>query len=105
MASIEQTRREAMGGAGGFFSALGAAMRSIGMQRVGAFEDAPARPLGKRSELFARACDENSNSATDWLHYAAQLRDEERHHCIVRASRLAYGDEMVIAEIRRLSRG
>ncbi len=103
MASIEQTRREAMGGAIGFFGAIGAALRSLGTQRVGTFEDAPARPFGQRSELYARACEESSNSAMDWLYYAAQLRDEERHYCIVRASRLACGDEIILREIRRLS--
>lgn len=104
MASIEQTRREAMGGTVGFFGAIGAALRSLGTQRIGTLADAPARYVGECSELFARAREENSNSAMDWLYYAAQLRDEERHHCIVRASQLACGDEIILREIRRLSR-
>jgi hypothetical protein len=104
MASIEQTRREAMGGKVGFFEIVGAALRSLTIQRAGLIEDAPARPLAECSELFARARHENSLSAMDWLYYAAQLRDEERHHCIVRAAQFAYGDEIVLKEIRRLSR-
>lgn len=104
MASIEQNRHTAMVGVGGFFGAIGAALRSLGTQRVGAFESAPARPLVEPSELFMRACQEDSNSALDWLYYAAQLRDEERHHCIVRAAQLAHGDTVILSEIRRLSR-
>jgi hypothetical protein len=102
MASIEQTRREAMGGTVGFFGALGAALRGLGAQRIGSMADAPSRVRAEQSEVFARACGENSNSAMDWLYYAAQLRDDERRHCVRRAIELAYGDEVVMAEVRRL---
>lgn len=101
MASIEQARREAMGGAIGFVGALGAALRSLGAWRVGSASDAPALQT-PHSEVFARALAERSSSAMDWLYYAAQLHDDERRHCIKRAIELGYGDERVLAEVRRL---
>lgn len=104
MASIEQTRRAAMGGTINFFGAIGAALRGVGTIRASIWADAPAMPKGELSEVFARAIHENSNSAMDWLYYAAQLHDAERAHCIERAINLAYGDEIVMAEIRRLRR-
>lgn len=102
MASIEQTRREAMGGTVGFFGTLGAALRGIGLLRTSQIEAVAARPRAEMSEVFARALHESSDSAMDWMYYAAQLHDDERRHCIGRAVELAYGDPIVMREIHRL---
>ncbi len=105
MASIEQARREAMNGSIGFFGAIGAALSSLASLRTGyAAVDAPARPQAETSELFARALHTNPNNAMDWVYYAAQLKDGERSHCLGRAISLAYGDEIVMSEVRRLRR-
>lgn len=105
MASIEQARREAMNGSIGFFGALGAALSSLTALRTGyAAADAPARAQAEQSEIFARAINANSSSAMDWVYYAAQLNEGERSHCLRRAIELAYGDPIVMTEVRRLRR-
>jgi hypothetical protein len=105
MASIEQARREAMNGSVGFFGIVGTALSGISFLRTGfAAADAPARPQAETSEVFARAIAANSNSAMDWIYYASHLRDAERGYCLGRAIQLAYGDEIVLGEVRRLRR-
>ena len=58
------------------------------------------------SELFTRAICESSNSAMDWLYYAAQLTDAaERRYCMRRALQIDPESEPVRRELRRLRRG
>jgi hypothetical protein len=113
MTTIEQTQRErtemaawagAAGLFGGLFTALAAGLRGLGQLRVGA--DVIARPQivsGVTSEIFARAVSEGSNSAMDWLYYAAQLEaGDERRYCIGKALQIDPSAPVVQAEARRL---
>lgn len=117
MTTFQQSRQEridqmamAQGGTGffgGFRAAIGDGLRTLGGFRAGATTFPEARAAsGEMSEIFARVVCENPNSAMDWLYYAAQLRShEERRYCIARALQIDPLDEIVLAEVRRLSRG
>jgi hypothetical protein len=114
MTTIEQIQQERMellaarsrgaaGRFGGFFAALGAGLRGLGEQRAGVAARAEEQASGAMSELFARAVSEGSNSAMDWLYYAAQLRDPgERRYCATRALQIDPESPLVRAELRRL---
>jgi hypothetical protein len=93
---------------GGFFGsllgALGAGLQGLGRARVTAIPTTAApEPSSKMSELFARAICENSNSALDWLYYAAQLSSpDERRYCAYRALQIDPTSELVRQELRRI---
>lgn len=106
---IDQAAAQAMGTAGifgGFFATIGAALRDLAELRAGATSFPHAQAAGgTTSEIFARAMSERTNSAMDWLYYAAQLHDEgERRFCIERALQVDPACPIVRAEIRRLAR-
>lgn len=113
MAISQQTQQEridltatTVGGGffGSLFGALGGGLRGLGRARAtsGATAATPA-PSGQMSELFARAICENSNSAIEWLYYAAQLSNpHERRYCAYRALQIDPTSELVRQELRRL---
>ncbi len=116
MSTIEQSRREQIdqmaaqalragsGFVGGLFASMGVGLRGLADLRAGApsLAAAPAVCSGT-SELFARAIGENSNSAMDWLYYAAQLPSaDERRYCAGRALQIDPQNEVVRAELRRM---
>lgn len=116
MTTIEQSRREQIdqvaarawsgtaGLFGGLFAALGAGLRGLGELRAGVTAAPAARASGGQiSEVFSRALCDDSNSAMDWLYYAAQLSDpEERSYCARKARQIDPTSEIVRAELRRL---
>jgi hypothetical protein len=112
MAITQQTQRERIDMAGqvvggGLIGGLIGALRGLGRLRAGATvaEAAPAPPT-QMSELFARAVCESSNSAMDWLYYAAQLTNPaERRYCVDRALQIDPASELIRRELRRMGRG
>lgn len=112
MAITQQTQGEridmAAQGAGGIleglFNALGSGLRGLGRLRAGVDAHRIAPPAtAEMSELFARAVCENSNSAMDWLYYAAQLTSPaERRYCVGRALQIDPESEVVRRELRRM---
>jgi hypothetical protein len=86
MTMIKQVERER---SGGFLASIGIGISRLADWCFGAHAQAqlaqPAEVLRPTSDMFLQACQENSNSALDWLYYATQLADAERRYCIHRA--------------------